>query len=139
MLTYYCPKCWTVLNAKELTCPNCGYALDEHMQMPYEDKLLIALHHVVPERRIMAAQILGNQKSQRALPEFLKIIEGDETDYFVLRAVLFAAAKINHPDREIILQKATLHDSDLVALFAKELLARLSDHHKIDDWDQNTG
>jgi len=43
---------------------------------------------------MMAAQILGNIHSQRALAEFQKIIEGEETNYFFRRAVLLATAKL---------------------------------------------
>lgn len=88
--------------------------------------LLNALHHPVPERRIIAAQVLGILKSQRALIEFLKILESEEEDYFILRSILLAAANINHPNRIILLQKASQHPSALVRRLAVELLDQLS-------------
>jgi hypothetical protein len=126
MLTYFCPKCWKMIKESEQTCLNCGYVLEEFQKTLYEDKLLAALHHPVPEHRIMAAQILGNRQSHQALPEFLKIVVSGETDYFFLRAVLLAAAKIDHPNRYIILQKACLNPSKLVSDLAKELLAQVT-------------
>jgi hypothetical protein len=105
----------------------------------FEEKLLAALSHSVPERRIMAAQILGIRESQHALPEFLKIITSSETNYFFLRAVLLAAAKINQPEREVIFQKATQHQSELVAQLARELLDVLERGQQPDRWDRHTG
>lgn len=139
MLTYYCPNCWTIVSEGQQTCPNCGYDLSQFEKFSFEDKLLAALHHSVPERRIMAAQILGNRESQRAVPEFRKIIESDEDDYFFLRAVLLAVSKINHPDREPILQLASQHRSDLVRHLADELIQQLQQDNQTDRWDHHTG
>jgi len=85
---------WVIVNDTEKVCPNCGYKLAEFHELAFEKKLLGALHHSVPEQRMMAAQILGNIHRQRALAEFQKIIEGEETNYFLLRAVLLATAKL---------------------------------------------
>jgi len=139
MVTYYCPHCWTVINKDNKICPNCGYNISEFLKSGYEDKLLAALHHSVSERKIMAAQILGIKESQRALPEFLKIITSGETDYYFLRAVLLATAKINHPNREVILQKAAKHPSRMVSDLANDLLKQLEGNHSPDTWDKHTG
>lgn len=101
--------------------------------------MLAALHHSVPERKIMAAQILGIKESQRALPEFLQIITSGENDYYFLRAILLATIKINHPQREVILRKAAHHPSKLVSDLAEELLDQLSKNQPSDTWDQHTG
>jgi len=126
MVTYYCPHCWTILDEKDQVCPKCGYVIKDYQDLSYEDMLLNALHHPVPERRIIAAQVLGILKSQRALIEFLKILESEEEDYFILRSILLAAANINHPNRIILLQKASQHPSALVRRLAVELLDQLS-------------
>lgn len=139
MLTFYCPNCWEIVTEDQSTCPNCGYVLGEFNKFSYEDKLLAALHHSVPERRIMAAQILGNRSSQRAIPQFLEIITGDESDYFFLRAVLLAAIKIEHPDRAIILSRASQHSSDLVRHLAAKLMAQLQGNSQPNTWDRHTG
>jgi HEAT repeat protein len=139
MLTYYCPNCWTIVEEDQQVCPNCGFVLDQFEKQTFEDKLLAALHHTVPERRIMAAQILGNRGSQRAVPEFRKIIEGDEEDYFFLRAVLLAVSKIDHPDRDGILQTAVHHTSDLIRHLTEELIAQRKQNNPSDRWDRHTG
>jgi HEAT repeat protein len=126
MVTYYCPHCWTILDENDQVCPKCGYVIKDYQELSYEDKLLNALHHPVPERRIIAAQVLGILKSQRALIEFLKILESEEEDYFILRSILLAAAKINHPNRIILLHKASQHPSALVRRLAGGILDQLS-------------
>jgi hypothetical protein len=138
MLTYYCPNCWVSVDRSDKTCPNCGYAIEDFNQLTFEDKLLTSLHHSVPERQIMAAQILGNLKSERALVEFQKIISSEETNYFLLRAILLATVKINHPARDMILKIASQHTSILVSDLAKELIAQLSENLDFQDWDRNT-
>lgn len=139
MLTYYCPNCWETIEKKQGKCPHCGYALENYSILGFEEKLLAALHHTVPERRNMAAQILGNIHSVRALSEFIKIIEAGEQDYFTLRAIIMAAAKIHHPKRLAILKKLSKHDSSLVSKMSKEVLEKVEKGEEIVDWDRYTG
>ncbi len=139
MLTYYCPNCWTIVKKDQRVCPNCGFVLDQFEKQTFEDKLLAALYHTVPERRIMAAQILGNRGSQKAVAEFRKIIESNEEDYFFLRAVLLAVSKINHPDRDSILQIAAHHPSELVRSLAEGLISQLKQDNPSNRWDRYTG
>lgn len=139
MVTYFCPKCWTVIEKNTNVCPSCGFEMDDVHQMDYETKLLSALFHTIPERRIMAAQILGNRQCIRALPIFKDILTGEERDYFFLRAVLLATAKIQHPDRFTILKQAMQHPSKLISDLASELIDQLLKDQTLDQWDNNTG
>jgi HEAT repeat protein len=139
MLTFYCPNCWAIVKDNEPNCPNCGYQLEKFDDLSYEDKLIAALHHTVPERRIMAAQILGNRSSLRALKEFKKIVESSEMDYFLLRSVLLATAKIDQPERYEILKIALQHSSTLVQNLAAELIEQLSSDQTSSRWDKHTG
>ncbi len=139
MLTYYCPRCWEIITEDQSTCPNCGYVLNDFIKYDYDDKLIAALRHSVPERRIMAAQILGIRQCKRALPEFQKILESDEENYFFLRAILLAVAKMEDPGRKNILAKALHHPSQLVAHLAKDVLDMLESGRQPEEWDKNTG
>jgi HEAT repeat protein len=125
VITYYCPKCWQAVSELDETCPACAYHLDLFQEIPYEEKLLSALQHPVPERRIMAAQILGALHSSRALEAFQAVLADGSADYYLLRAVLLAAAQIEHPLRTSLLQKAQGHASHLVAQLAEELLEKM--------------
>lgn len=139
MLTFYCPNCWQIIHESEKTCPDCGYSLETFSHQDYKEKLLVALHHTIPERRIIAAHILGNLKIQDAVPEFKKILEEEREDYYFLRAILTALAKIEHPERIEIIEKAAHHSSGLVSSFAKMILKKINRNEGIDDWDHFTG
>jgi len=139
MLTFYCPHCWKIINKDESICPYCGVELMDYQDISFEEKLLSSLHHSVFERRIMAAQILGNIHSQKALKAFQNIIENGETNYYILRTILIATAKINHSDRMNILKTATNHSSSLVSDLARSLVNLVESGKEIEEWDHNTG
>jgi len=124
MITYYCPNCWKIVKQNQTTCPECGFALEKFSELSYEDKLLSSLRHTVLERRIIAAQILGDLKNTKALKEFKKIVESQDTDYFFMRVVLTAVASYDHPDRKMILENATNNPSNLISTLAEELLSK---------------
>ncbi len=125
MITYYCPQCWAIVQEGDTTCPHCGYALGEFTQSAYEDKLIIALGHPVQERQLIAAQTLGSIGSVRAVPAFLGIVQRERENYFLVRAVLEAAARIPDPRRLKILQEGTKHPSRMIQQLAEALLQQL--------------
>ena len=139
MLTYYCPRCWEIVQENQQECLHCGYKLDDFTHFDFDDKLIVALHHSVAERKIMAAQVLGIRQCKRALPEFKKILKSDENNYFFLRAILLAVAKFDDPDREEILAQAIRHPSELISVLAAELLDRIHSGKKTNLWDRHTG
>ncbi len=139
MLTYYCPRCWEIVQENQQVCPNCGYKLDDFTHFDFDDKLIAALHHSVSERKIIAAQVLGIRQCKRALPEFKKILSSGEDNYFFLRAILLAVAKFEDPDREEILNQAKSHPSKLVSLLASELINEIHAGKKSNLWDRHTG
>ncbi|HSM25676.1 MAG TPA: hypothetical protein VK856_12495 [Anaerolineaceae bacterium] len=87
----------------------------------------------------MAAQILGNIHSQKALQEFQNIIDSGESNYYILRTILIATAKINQPERMSILKAATNHTSTLISDLAKSLISLIDSGKEIEEWDHNTG
>ncbi len=139
MITYYCPECWQTVDAKDKICPHCGYSLEEFSRLDYHQKLLDALHHTIPERRMIAAQILGNLKIQEAVPILKDILATETEDYYFLRTVLLALAKIDHPERLEIIQNATHHPSSLVRSFAIRLLEKIKNNEIIETWDKFSG
>jgi hypothetical protein len=139
MLTFYCPKCWAIIDARIMICPECNYKIEEFDESPYEEKLLSALNHVVPERRIMAIQILGNLKSQKAIPEFLRLIQEQDLNYFLARAIILATIKIDHPLKKEIFRIAMNHPSTLISSYAKKIIAENQLFSDTPLWDPHTG
>ncbi len=134
MLTFYCPNCWHMTREKEDTCSNCGFQLKVTSEGEYEAKLIASLHHPVPERRNIAAQVLGNLATPRAIPALVEIVNSGESDYYFMKAVLTAIAKIDWPDREKILETAGNHSSALIAHLAQELLDLVRMGERPQEW-----
>jgi len=122
MLTFYCPSCWKKIRSDDAICPNCGHDLSDFSSRPYEEKLLLALHHPVPDSRMVAIQTLGDLHSQRALPEFEKILENLEEDVYTLRETLIAISKIPGEGSRALLHEASRHPYNVVRYKARELL-----------------
>lgn len=122
MLTYFCPGCWRQLDPVLTVCPYCKYDLAGFSQLPYEEKLLLSLDHPIRENRWCAIQTLGALRSQKALSRFEAIVK-DESDYYVIRQVLYALLAVDSPRGREILRQATCHPSRLVRALARSLLA----------------
>lgn len=124
MLTYYCPECWQVIAGTEECCPYCGYALTQSETLSFEEKLIQALRHPIPERRLLAIQILGQLGSQAALPELEFLLDNERHDIYVLRETLVALSKIQGSRSQEVLQKAAGHPLPIIRKLAKRLLEK---------------
>jgi HEAT repeat protein len=124
MVTFYCPNCWAEIGPASKSCPRCGFSLENFQDLPYEDKLLLALRHPILDNRMMAVQTLGNLGSRRALGEFERMLADPSSDVYLWIAILQAAAKIADPRSRQILQQASSHPSTTVRHAAQELLRR---------------
>ncbi len=85
-LIQYCPNCWAENLLYVTACDRCGTALAETEPIFYDQKLMRALHHPIPETRAMAAMLLGQRRDLHALSVLLsRLLE--ETDIGVLCAI----------------------------------------------------
>jgi HEAT repeat protein len=103
-------------------CPNCGFDFSTFEKAPYEEKLMRAVLHPVPEIRATAISILGRIGTARTLPVLEKILHEEKKDIYVLLEVLQALAMIEDPAAGELLQTATQHLYPVVQRRAKELL-----------------
>lgn len=135
MPTFFCPNCWNTLVESAAECPHCRFNLSEAAQRSYEERLIAALRHRVPEYRVTAAQILGRRGCAAALPEFRRILE-TEHDLCLLKTVLRALEDIEEPLSAELIQAATRHPSRPVAKLAASLLAqRAAARFRAAEWD----
>jgi len=88
-------------------------------------KLLSALEHPVPERRLLAVQILGRLGSQEALPALGSLLATEANDVYLLREALLAISQIQGPRSRDLIQQATAHPYRLVREMADALIRRL--------------
>ena len=130
-MQYFCPSCWTPFAEDRLTCPVCGYDFGAYSALPYEEKLRLALNHPVREHRMMAIETLGRLRSRSAIPALGRLL-ATERDYYALRDVLHALARIDSPESTALVRRAIRHHSALVRRIARDLLAGLDDQSGAD-------
>lgn len=122
MITYYCPNCWRTLRGNETHCSDCHFDLHQYMDLPYEKKLLLALNHPVPSRRVIAIEILGKRGSTDCLDAFEQLLLRPGEDFYTLSAVIDALTHIDHPRAEQLLKLAVHNRSSLISKKAKRAL-----------------
>jgi hypothetical protein len=112
-MIHFCPSCWVEIRENVSVCPRCRYDLARYNQLPYEDKLILALQHPVKENRMLAIQLLGDLHSKSAIPVFRSILrEGD--DFYVIREIVRSLHKIGGSESDDLLRTIRKHKSRLV-------------------------
>ncbi len=92
-LMQFCSNCWAENPFGATVCGRCGASLAETEAIFYDQKLMRALHHPVPETREMAAMLLGQRRDQHVLPVLMsRLLE--ETDIGVLCAISKALGQL---------------------------------------------
>jgi predicted amidophosphoribosyltransferase len=112
-MIHFCPNCWSEIRENVSVCPHCRYDLAHYNQLPYEDKLILALRHPIRENRMLAIQLLGDLRSRSAISVFRSIIR-EENDFYVIREVVRSLRKIGGKDSEELLSALRQHTSKLV-------------------------
>lgn len=120
-MTYFCPVCWKEIPAAATVCPSCGADLLRFSSLPFEDKLLAALNHPVPENRRIAIQVLGETRSARAVVALGAMLESEE-DIYLLMDSLKALAAIKTPEALTLIEAAKRHRFGPVRHLATDLL-----------------
>jgi len=82
---------------------------------------MLALRHPVREHRMMAIQLLGDMKSQAAVPAFRSIIRAGD-DFYAIRQIIVALSKIGNDECLDIIRSLKDHESRLVSRFARQML-----------------
>src|SRR6266536_2725096 len=88
-----CSNCWAENLIDAPICEHCGRPLSEIEPVSYDQKLIQALHHSIPEMREMAAILLGQRRNRDALPVLLSSLL-EETDIGMLCAIIQALAQL---------------------------------------------
>lgn len=121
-MRYFCPSCWREIEGDARLCSACGADPARFHELPYEDKLLLALRHPVMDYRLMAIMVLGARRSERAVPVLHALLETEDNVY-LLRQVVLALDRIGGPQAMAVLVAATGHRARVVRELAQELLA----------------
>jgi len=108
------------MDQKSRQCPQCGYDLSTYEKLSYEEKLILALKHPIRENRMIAVQVLGKLHSRAAIPIFATLLQTEE-DFYIIREIVHALARIGNVQSRKMIQKLKDHPSGLVRRFVKEM------------------
>jgi len=125
-LMQFCSTCWAENLIDATVCDRCGTSLSETEPIFYDQKLLRALQHPVPEVREMVAMLLGLRQDRHALPVLLaRLLE--ERDMGVLCAISKALGQLGDCQAAASLAKRLAQPNALVlALTIVDALAALA-------------
>ncbi len=95
MSHWYCPDCFAEVAPAAAQCPRCGADLSA-LGGDFEQRLIKALRHPLPDRQLLAAQILGARRAHQAVPRLMEVIQESNDPYLAAEAVT-ALARIGDP------------------------------------------
>lgn len=95
MVQWYCPDCFAEVEQQARRCPRCGTDVAKPAG-DFEEQLIRALGHPLPDRQLLAAQVLGQRQARRAVPRLIEIAEQHHDPYLVAEAIV-ALARIGDP------------------------------------------
>jgi len=118
----FCTRCWSEISASDLVCPECGARVDDDPRS-FEQKLVAALAHPLPETRARICWVLGQKKAGWAVPHLLHALA--DRDLFVRVAALRALGEIGDSSALAALERAAADENLMIRTVAKRALDRL--------------
>jgi hypothetical protein len=101
VITWFCPDCFAEVDPDVDLCPACGAST--HVDgRTYEQKLIRALDHRLPDRRRLAARVLGMIRSRAAVSKLVHAAT-DPSDPYVAAEAARSLALIQ-PDHPLVRQ-----------------------------------
>lgn len=118
----FCTRCWSEMSAKDTVCPRCGARVDDDPRS-FEQKLIAALEHPLPETRSRICWLLGQKRANWAVSHLIEMLK--DGDLFVRVAALRALGEIGDPSAEFALEIALHDEKPLVRVVAQGALDQL--------------
>lgn len=116
----FCTQCWTEVDANIDRCPHCG--ADPGMDpRSYEEKLVAALGHPLPEARVRICWLIGENNIRTAVPRLMHLVEHDP-DLFVRKAAVEALGALKDPRSENLLRAISRSTNRFLAGAARKSL-----------------
>jgi hypothetical protein len=120
----FCTHCWAEIDAKNRHCPNCGSDLSTESRS-YEEKLIAALGHPLPEARVRICWLRGEKHIVPAVPHLIELAERDR-DLFVQRAAVEALGTIRDQRALLVLKSISESQNHFLRTSAIESLKRFA-------------
>ena len=115
----FCPFCGKQRLDDDPFCPSCRKSIGHWREHAFEERLLLTLHHPIQEHRMMAIQILGQRKYERAVPVFAEMVAAGQ-DVYTLRGIVHALSQINTNDSRQLIARLRDHPSPVVRMACKD-------------------
>lgn len=117
----YCTHCWREVNSETKVCPDCEADLTLDRRT-YEQKLIGALAHPLPEARARICWLIGEKQIREAVPELMKLAK-DDPDLFVRKAAVESLGAVRDPKSATLLRAISKCENRFLAsVAAKSLL-----------------
>jgi HEAT repeat protein len=116
--TFFCPFCGKQSPDDDPVCHSCGKSIEHWREHAFEERLLLTLHHPIQEHRMIAIQILGQRKYERAVPVFAEMIAAGQ-DVYTLREIVYALLQMNTENSRQLITKLREHPSAVVRTACK--------------------
>ncbi len=121
----YCTHCWREVSSADTVCPKCkaDLTLDNRT---YEEKLIGALAHPLPEARVRICWLIGKNHTCEAVPDLMRLAMVDE-DLFVRRAALETLGELKDTRAMQLLREVSRCDNRFLAATALKSLQKIGE------------
>ncbi len=123
----FCTHCWTEIDASIDRCPHCGTGQGADPRS-YEEKLVAALAHPLPEARARVCWLIGENTILAAVPCLMHMAEHDP-DLFVQRAAVEALGTLKDLRPVFLLRAISASTNRFLATAAKKSLQSIGLPH----------
>lgn len=116
----FCTRCWAENDAQTDLCPHCGSRQNADSRS-YEEKLVAALAHPLPQARARICWLIGENNIRGAVPRLMDLAEHDP-DLFVQNAAIRALGTMRDSRSDPLLQRISVSANRFLAETASESL-----------------
>jgi HEAT repeat protein len=116
----FCTHCWSEIDSKADQCPQCRIDLGGDSRS-YEEKLIAALAHPLPEARVRICWLIGQNRIRAVVPCLMHMAEQDP-DLFVQKAAVEALGTLQDPRSDSLLHAISSSANQFLAAAANKSL-----------------
>jgi HEAT repeat protein len=121
----YCTHCWREVNSEAKVCPGCEADLTLDRRT-YEQKLIGALAHPLPQARVRICWLIGENRVHKAAPDLMRLAT-DDPDLFVRKAAVESLGSLRYANSAPLLRKISSGDDRFLASAALKSLRALNE------------
>lgn len=116
----FCTHCWREVNSRDKVCPGCEADLTMDHRT-YEEKLIGALAHPLPEARERICWLIGENRVRQAASDLMRLA-ADDPDLFVRKAALEGLGALCVSHSTSLLRRISKGENRMLAAAASKSL-----------------